>query len=106
MKAWIVGMVLLASCGKNFTEPAATGTLALVSSGLWYGDLGVYFAEPLAVRVTRSGEGLPGIPVNWRVTGGDGEFGSAPGQILQAPSTLTDADGVARVFFRPLVQGL
>lgn len=56
--------------------------------------------DELAVRVTRA-DGVPvaGARVVWRITEGAGELVAADGAAGDAPATLTDGDGVARVDF-------
>lgn len=57
--------------------------------------------DELAVRVTRAdGAPVAGARVVWRITEGAGDLVAADGAVAgDAPATLTDGDGVARVDF-------
>ena len=68
---------------------------------------GLRLDQPLAVRVTGvGGRPSPGVDVLWQVEHGSGEFRSYPDdQTLTSAKSVTDTNGVARVYFLPQVLG-
>jgi hypothetical protein len=107
---------LLAACGSDFGtattyHPPSGGVTAppsieAVSSRDLSGASGNYLADPLVVRIRNSEGAMPGVTIAWRVSGGQGELASAPGAALVPAVTITDGEGIARIFFRPLSEGI
>lgn len=95
LSAVLVGLLLhgAAACGENKGSPVEAPVAASVQKldgdeqeGLVFGPL----EKPLRVRVTdRAGNAVAGVGVSWRVSAGT----------LSAIETLTDAQGVATVFW-------
>lgn len=98
----------MAACDRGPTdaepEPIASqitvfeGDNQIAAAGSWI---------PLSVRVTDSGNrGVPNVTVYWQVTSGVGELASSlqPEPFIQS-FTVTNADGVARVFVQLTVLG-
>lgn len=57
-------------------NPAAAASIALAGGGGQSATVNTALANPLAVRVTDElGNGVPGVTVNWEVTGGGGSVG-------------------------------
>jgi hypothetical protein len=111
--ALFVAPVAAARCGQDAPTPPATEASQII---IYAGDnqtwpSGSILPSALAVRVTGDGErGVPGTPIEWHVTSGGGELlsGSAGGfrPLPDAqPFTVSDAQGVARVYFRPTAIG-
>lgn len=86
---------LLAACESTEpTEPVdpAAGQLELVSGNGQQGLVNRPLADSLTVRVrTAAGQAVAGATVSWSTTGG----------VLSSTSTVTDADGRARVQWTP-----
>jgi hypothetical protein len=85
-----LGLALLLSCGGDGpTGPATPAALTLVAGGGQIAPAGTLLPVQIQVRVTsRSGSGMAGIAVSFRVTEGGG--------FLSAVFGTTDAGGVAR----------
>ena len=80
--------------------PAAPATISVVKALPPRGAVGQALSEPLQVLVAdATGNGVPGVPVTFRVEGGGGLFKAADGSSADARTraVLTDADGIARV---------
>jgi len=108
---------LLAACGSDFGTsttyyPPPGGvtpspSMEAVSSRDLSGASGDYLPDPLVVRIRNSdGAPMPGVTIAWSVSGGQGELASAPGAALVPAVTITDSEGIARIFFRPLSGGI
>ncbi len=106
LQGMLIGGILLAACDTGLIEPAAS-EITIHSGDSQVVPLGSMLPKPLAVRVTGSdGRPAPGITIRWTVTTGTGDLRSWPvAQPLIASFTITDASGIARVFFRPRVLG-
>lgn len=86
-------------------DPGAA--LAIASGSDQQAKAGQQLGEPFVVRVTDGqGNGVPHVAVDWRVTHGEGAFGSFGREDHESPvsvtHTRTGADGVAQVFFTPM----
>jgi hypothetical protein len=95
------------ACDHSATSVAPGPRVALVSGNNQEVRDGSRFSEPMTVRVTRAG-GLPAaaVEVSWRVELGSGEFHSFPeDQPVTVAVSVTDADGIARIYFFPTVLG-
>ena len=99
--------VYVRSPALELTTPA-TRQLAMVYGDLRVAAAGSRLPLPLAVRVTGGqGTGVPNVRVKWDAPPGAGELLSFPEERpLDSPFTATDADGVARVVYRPTVAGV
>jgi len=106
---------LVAACGSDigtsttyYPPPTVTPppSIEVVSSPNLTGAEGDYLTNPLVVRVSNSGAAVPGVTIDWRMSGGRGEFASAPGVTLAPAMTVTDREGIARIYFRPLSEGI
>ncbi|MCU0620502.1 MAG: Ig-like domain-containing protein [Gemmatimonadales bacterium] len=90
-------VLVLAACGGDGggdpIDPNVPSSVARESGAAQVDTAGAWLAEPLAARV-RNAAGAPvaGVTVLWTVRSGGGT--------LTAPSSLTDADGIARVGLR------
>jgi hypothetical protein len=102
--ALALGPLALAACSK---QDAPTGPIEprMIAVG---GNAQAGFVDsvlPLAfvVRVNdRSNRGVPGVPIEWRITSGTGDLVSVDDG---APFTVTDARGLAAVSVRPTAPG-
>jgi len=95
------------ACDRDSAIAPVPPLVAVVSGNNQEVHDGFRLSSPLAVRITGAG-GSPasGIEVAWRVTFGSGEFHSFPNdQPVSAAVAITDADGVARIYFLPTVLG-
>ena len=108
----ILPLLALAGCGGTevpfLPPPSPPSALTIVAGDGQAAKVGDYLGQPLTVRVTDArNTGLAGVPVHWTVSAGRGDFGAAAGhRITQRPViTLTESDGVARVWFRPTLHG-
>jgi hypothetical protein len=95
----MIGCLVLAACDNGPTAPVAT-QITIASGDNQIGVPSAWFPNPLAVRVTGSGNrGVPNVKVYWQIASGAGSLGSFPtAQPLTQSFTFTDAAGVARVF--------
>lgn len=85
--------------------PSTPAAIAVVTGDNQEGKAGEHLGEPFVIRVTDThGDGVGRVGVTWSVTSGDGDF-SAPGGWSPRTVTITNADGMAQVFFRPKVLG-
>lgn len=95
------------ACDRDTALAPIAPRVAVVSGNNQEVRDGARLSDPLAVRITGAG-GSPasGIEVVWRVTLGSGEFRSFPDdQPVSAAVAVTDAEGVARMYFLPTVVG-
>jgi hypothetical protein len=117
MKNHVLRVLILAlfACGGDDVLTSAPQrhppvALTIVSGNNQEGATGTILAQPFTVRVTDDrGAGVAGVWVGWTLTSGGGDFWTdrlaGLETYLSHPVTLTDADGVTRVFFRPIAPG-
>src|SRR5687768_5385411 len=88
--------IAVAGCTPETTSPTnpPAQRLIQVSGDLQEGAPGLMLAGQLVVRLTDPLGAVAGVPVSWRVQAGAGIF-------LPSASTITDANGQARVSFTP-----
>lgn len=98
---------LAAGCSGDdgLARPSGRLVEAVSGDGQW-GRVGQDLSAPLVVRVTDPrGRALPGIPVRWTVSGGEGAFPNGFEEVLCPPSpsttTYTDENGRASTAFIP-----
>lgn len=96
----------LAACGGEPTlapSESPRPELSIVSGDEQQGPAGDTLERPLVVRVgDGQGGGIEGTPVAWRISSGAGSFfAEAAGGPADSLITLTDAEGLARISFRP-----
>ena len=102
----LIGCFVLAACDSGPTAPVAN-QITIAGGDNQVGVPSAWFPVPLAVRVTGSdNRGVPNVKVYWQIASGAGSLGSFPlAQTLTQSFTVTDADGVARVFVQLSVLG-
>lgn len=100
-----LALALIACGGDDPTDlQSSPAAIAVVSGQDQEGKAGEELPEPFVVRVTDAGgDGVSGAMVEWSVASGDGVF--MPGFVRSSIFTATEADGIARAFFRPSVVG-
>jgi hypothetical protein len=109
-----ISLTLLTACGTDFSAPGTPNppptevpppSLKALSSQFLSGASGEYLSDPLVVQVRRSETPMSGVNVAWIVEGGQGQFAKVPGAFLSPATTLTDSEGIARIYFRPMSEG-
>jgi len=95
------------ACDHDAVAPAAGPRIAVVSGNYQETREGSRLSDPLSVRVTGvGGAAQSGVEVVWQVIEGSGELRTFPdNQPMASQVSLTDADGVARIYFFPTVLG-
>lgn len=90
----------------SFQKPVPAA-IALVSGENQDGRVGEQLGEPFVVRVTDAqGDPLGNVFVSWEVTEGAGDLSTDVSVTLSDQAiTVTDNDGLARVFFTPTALG-
>lgn len=108
---WVRAAAGLALCTCSPVEPSfqkpVPAAIAIVSGENQEGRVGELLGEPFVVRVTdEEGRAVGNVFVSWEVTGGGGDLTTdLSGARLDNAITVTDNDGVARVFFIPTALG-
>ena len=105
----VVAVLILCITGcdrEAFPEPIAARITVFSGNNQGAAD-GLRLGQPLAVRLTGvGGAPAPGLAVFWEVEQGSGQSRSYPDdQTLIPAKSVTDSNGVARVYFLPQVLG-
>src|SRR5690606_31714107 len=80
-------LCLLSSCGSSTTQPDDTARLVVNGGDGQQGLPGQPLSKPLRVLVTKSGQPVGGVTIQWSVTAGGGA--------VNPTSSVTNQDGVA-----------
>lgn len=89
----MLAAILVASCDNGDPTGPRIVTLRLVSGNEQSAPVGTALGSPLIVRaVDQNGTVVPGVPIVWAVTVGDGS--------ILAASTSTDEAGIGQAIFR------
>jgi plastocyanin len=108
-KGYVVGMVAaasLAACSDGIQplaprEAPVAAALTVVSGDDQDGSAGLSF-KPFVVRVTdHRGQGIPNVPVTWRLESGVGYLGDNLWEPHTTISTRTNLAGGAQIIFHP-----
>ena len=109
LRAGLTGAVALSAvaCNHDTTEAPVAAHIAIVSGNGQEVRDGSRLSDPLTVRIVGAGgHGVSGVEVVWRVTQGSGVFHSFPDdRPVSSAVSVSDADGVARVYFVPTAIG-
>jgi hypothetical protein len=105
--AVVVLILCITGCDRESFPELIAARITVFSGNNQDAPDGLRLGQPLAVRVTGVGGGpTPGVEVFWQVEQGSGQFRSYPDdQTLTPAKSVTDSNGVARVYFLPQVLG-